>query len=53
MREEDGSWHLVEFYIEDFEVLDDSRLHEVIDKLRAVEAAPGAITSTPCLTSWV
>jgi hypothetical protein len=39
VREEDGSWHLLEFYIEDFEVLDDSPLHEVIDKLRAVEGS--------------
>jgi hypothetical protein len=39
VREEDGSWHLIEFYIEDFEVLDDSPLRDVIDKLRAVEGS--------------
>lgn len=39
IREEDGSWHLMEFYIEDFEVLDDAPLHDVINKLRAVEGS--------------
>jgi hypothetical protein len=39
VREEDGSWQLVEFYIEDFEVLDDSPLQEVVSRLRAVEGS--------------
>lgn len=37
VREEDGSWQLLEFQIEEFETLDDSPLAEVVEKLRAVE----------------
>jgi hypothetical protein len=49
VREEDGSWHLLDFYIEDFEVLDDSPLREVVAHLRAVEGStwgdnPNAMT---------
>lgn len=36
-REEDGSWTMDQFDIEDFEVLDDAPLSEVVDRLRAVE----------------
>jgi hypothetical protein len=39
VREEDGTWRLMEFYIEDFEVLDDSPLQEVIGRLRAAEGS--------------
>lgn len=39
VREEDGSWRLDEFRIDDFEVLDDSPLTEVVGKLRAVEGS--------------
>lgn len=39
VREEDGSWRLLEFYIEDFEVLDDSSLLDVMGELRAVEGS--------------
>lgn len=39
VREENGSWTLESFWIEDFEVLDDSPLLEVVSKLRAVEGS--------------
>lgn len=39
VREENGSWQLLEFYIEDFEVLDDSSLLDVVGKLRKVEGS--------------
>jgi hypothetical protein len=39
VREEDGSWQLLEFFIEEFEVLDDSCLTDVVSKLRAVEGS--------------
>jgi hypothetical protein len=37
LREENGSWTLQLFDITHFEVLDDSPLTEVVDRLRAVE----------------
>jgi hypothetical protein len=37
VREEDGSWALQQFDIENFDVLDDSPLMDVVEKLRAVE----------------
>ena len=48
VREEDGSWQLLEFTIEEFETLDDSPLADVVEKLRAVEGGrwgdnPGAL----------
>jgi hypothetical protein len=39
VREENGSWTLQEFNIDKFEVLDDSTLTEVVEKLRAVEGS--------------
>jgi hypothetical protein len=39
VREENGSWVLQQFDIEDFELLDDSRLVDVVGKLRAVEGS--------------
>lgn len=39
VREEDGSWSLVDFQIQDFEVLDDSPLTDVVGRLRAVEGS--------------
>jgi hypothetical protein len=39
VREEDGSWRLLDFYIYEFEVLDDSPLMDVVGKLRAVEGS--------------
>lgn len=39
VREETGTWQLLDFYIEDFEVLDDSPLTEVVERLRAVEGS--------------
>jgi hypothetical protein len=39
VREENGTWQLHEFYVEDFEVLDDSQLLEVVGRLRAVEGS--------------
>jgi hypothetical protein len=39
VREEDGTWKLQQFYIDDFEVLDDSPLMDVVEKLRAVEGS--------------
>jgi hypothetical protein len=39
MREENGAWILQQFDIEDFEVLDDSPLADVVGKLRAVEGS--------------
>jgi hypothetical protein len=37
VREENGTWKLEQFDIDDFEVLDDSPMSEVVGKLRAVE----------------
>jgi CRP-like cAMP-binding protein len=37
IREDDGSWRLLQFDIEDFEVLDDRSLVEVVSQLRSVE----------------
>jgi hypothetical protein len=37
MRKEDGSWELKKFIIEEFEVLDESPLAEVINRLRSIE----------------
>jgi hypothetical protein len=37
LREENGSWTLQQFDINDFEVLDESPLAEIVGKLRAVE----------------
>jgi hypothetical protein len=37
VREENGTWKLEQFDIDDFEVLDDSSMSEVVGKLRAVE----------------
>lgn len=37
VREEDGSWALLQFDIENFDVLDDSPLMDVVERLRAVE----------------
>jgi hypothetical protein len=37
VREENGSWVLQQFDVDDFEVLDDSPLTDVVRKLRAVE----------------
>jgi hypothetical protein len=39
VREEDGSWHLLDFYIHEFEALDDSALTDVVGRLRAVEGS--------------
>ena len=39
MREDNGTWILQQFDIEDFEVLDDSSLVDVVGKLRAVEGS--------------
>lgn len=39
VREEDGSWQLLDFYIEEFEVLDDSPLTHVVERLRSVEGS--------------
>jgi hypothetical protein len=39
MREENGSWVLQQFDIEDFELLDDSPLADVVGKLRSVEGS--------------
>jgi hypothetical protein len=39
MREENGTWLLQQFDIEDFELLDDSSLVDVVAKLRAVEGS--------------
>jgi hypothetical protein len=39
IREENGAWTLQEFGIEDFEVLDDSSLLDIVSKLRAVEGS--------------
>ena len=39
VREENGTWELEQFDINDFEVLDDSPMAEVVGKLRAVEGS--------------
>jgi hypothetical protein len=39
VREENGSWVLQQFDIEDFELLDDSPLADVVGKLRSVEGS--------------
>jgi hypothetical protein len=39
MREDNGTWILQQFDIEDFELLDDSSLADVVGKLRAVEGS--------------
>ena len=39
LREENGTWTLQQFDIDDFEVLDDSPLAELVGKLRAVEGS--------------
>lgn len=39
VREEDGTWRLIDFYIQDFEVLDDRPLGDVVGQLRAVEGS--------------
>jgi hypothetical protein len=39
IREENGTWTLQQFDIEDFELLDDSSLVDVVGKLRAVEGS--------------
>jgi hypothetical protein len=39
LREENGSWVLQQFDVDDFEVLDDSPLVDVVAKLRAVEGS--------------
>ncbi len=39
VREENGSWQLLDFQIQKFEVLDDSSLLDVVGKLRAVEGS--------------
>jgi hypothetical protein len=39
VREENGSWELLDFFIEDFEVLDDAPLADVIQRLHAVEGS--------------
>jgi hypothetical protein len=39
VREENGTWQLLEFYIEDFELLDDAPLLDVVSKLQAVEGS--------------
>jgi hypothetical protein len=39
LREESGTWILQQFDIDDFEVLDDSPLTEVVGKLRGVEGS--------------
>ncbi len=39
IREENGTWTLQQFDIEDFELLDDSSLVDVVGKLRAIEGS--------------
>ncbi len=39
IREENGTWTLQQFDIEDFEPLDDSSLVDVVEKLRAIEGS--------------
>jgi hypothetical protein len=39
LREENGSWTLQQFDINDFEVLDDSPIADVVDRLRTVEGS--------------
>jgi len=39
VREENGTWKLEQFDITDFEILDDSPIADVVDKLRAVEGS--------------
>ena len=39
VREENGTWKLEQFDITEFEVLDDSPMVDVVDKLRAVEGS--------------
>lgn len=38
-RESSGSWRLIQFNISEFQVLDDSPIGEVVEKLRAVEGS--------------
>lgn len=47
VREEDKSWSLQRFDIDDFEVLDDAPLHEIVERLHAVE---GGLWDDPSLT---